>query len=593
MNSPLVFVGISSGTPVAQSNGGKFTCSTPAAVVFSLQSVAGVSRWELDIYSDSQSLNGQTRIWRQGTIPQQDNAISFNIPEGASGLSYLSKTFDVFGSMSHVSGSIVGIFGSIVGSVRVGTTTTVYEDATDWVAVPAGSTVDVYDLPDGPISMNEIVSLAAYIPLQSFDDPTKFGHFERRITVSNVAGQVQTPAGGTSDDDVTVPSSPANMSSALTGALAAIVIASGTLSVSVTAPPGINIRAAVNASIARRTTSNANPVPIPTLTGVTSTQLGIWEGGDTRTGTGTNLMGASFTVGGVPATGIVIGGGGTTWSLVTPASGGAISGGWAIVVATVSGVSATLTETSGLFYLPSGTVAIFDAARGTTPPTPSNGIAMTAWADVSGVGGWSTSQGTPANDPVFVSSSAANGQPAIRTTNTGGAGSVSQNWGSGTIPSPSAITAWTHILVAVNGSADLSANTLIEFWQASGNAFTNGELVFDALSASSGPWSVIAGNNPSSEVSTPIPIGSACCISSRSDGAHNIVRMNGADGTSFASTASFTFTHFCIGGSGVSVLPIPIQLDTCLFIASSRAWGSADFTAFSTYTNFKFGVAAA
>ena len=331
----------------------------------------------------------------------------------------------------------------------------------------------------------------------------------------------------------------------------------------------------------------------PTIAFPSLAVYGKYEGGDILTGTGTNLTGCAFTANGITCTGVVIGGGGTTFSFVLPASTGSIEGGYVTIVAINAAqfALAILSGVNGLFYLATGTDTLFDPTRSTTPSAPSNGANVSAWADVSGVGNYSTSQGTTNNQPVFVSASACNNQPAIRTTKAGGPGAVAQVWpiANGVIPTPVAQTQWTMVLV---GSLGLESNTdasLLEFRPAGGGeprTFLQDGQAFGGPTVAS----VINGTaNASIKIGFPMTLNAPHVVSLRHDATTAIVRIDGVDGNAFADTTSLTFGQFSIGG-GAST---DGQWDSCLFLKSSRVWTSATFSAFSVFTNHVFGAAAA
>jgi hypothetical protein len=323
-------------------------------------------------------------------------------------------------------------------------------------------------------------------------------------------------------------------------------------------------------------------------------RIGKYEGGDTIVGPGTNLTGCTATVGGVAVTGLVIGGGGTTYSFTLPASAGSVNGGFADVVFTNATqlTCAKQTGTSGLGYLFSGAFLIFEPTQGTTPSAPTDGADVSAFASVDGVGNWSTSQSTANNQPVYKASTVCNGMPAIRTSKAGGPGGVPQYFplASGVVPSPSAMTQWGFIIIGALGSEGNNAGGFLLLRPAAGGApavelfdgyVFGGPTVSSVINTTSGA-STLAG--------APMTLATPHVVSIRHDGTTAKVRLDGVDGTAFSDTTSFTFGEFSIGCADSTA---PGQWDNCLTLGFNRCPTTADFTAFSAITNAIWGAASA
>lgn len=178
----------------------------------------------------------------------------------------------------------------LLGSSRVGTSpTTVADDATDWIACAASSTTTLYTLPSPVIAAGEVVSMTASIEIDG-TSVVGSGHFERRFSVKNIGGTIKTPAGATTDEDVTVPAPPNNLSASLTGVTAGISIVGGTMVVTVSTPLGITVNASASVSW-DRAPGNAT-VPSITITSV------FPSGGTTAGGTVIDIRGTSLPLSG-------------------------------------------------------------------------------------------------------------------------------------------------------------------------------------------------------------------------------------------------------------------------------------------------------
>src|ERR1019366_5275181 len=259
------------------------------------------------------------------------------------------------------------------------------------------------------------------------------------------------------------------------------------------------------------------------------------------------------------------------------------------LTATNAALRTTVTMVNGLYYLPSGITEIFDAARGTTPSSPTDGQNLSAWAGVGGVatgsgGGWSTSQGTTANQPVYVASSACGGKPAVKTTLAGGPGAVPQVWplANGVIPTPQAQTQFTYLMIGTEQIASNNGGYYFSMRPAGGgdpsfvayDGFTfGGGKLSSRVNATSGATSTVAAAG-AMQPNTPE------VISIRHDATTAKVRLNGLDGvTPFADTTTYTFTNFQIACGA----PTIGEFHTCLVLAWNRALVTADFTSLSTF----------
>jgi hypothetical protein len=321
--------------------------------------------------------------------------------------------------------------------------------------------------------------------------------------------------------------------------------------------------------------------PTPTLATV-SPDIGVWEGGSTITGTGTNLQAATFTLGGVACTSVVIGGGGTTYSCVTPASGGATTGGYATLTATTLGGTASLTSTNSFFYLPSGTVAVFIPTVGTTPSAPTDGQQLSAYASQTTAVN-NQVQAATAHQPTYVAASSVNGQPAVRRTAAGGAGGV-PTYFVGTFASAVTGTTFTHLLVGVRAGVD--NKWLMSAYGSGTITSTNSPLLLDNAIFQLGFCNGSLSTAPYATTAVPF------VVSSRYDGVHQTTRTNGTDSPSpIAFTGSFNLTNFTFGGDSAGAQN-PTTVDCCLEVIASRAWGTADHASLSVYTTHKYGVAA-
>lgn len=172
----------------------------------------------------------------------------------------------------------------IVGTAKIGVNSALIEDGKDFVLVPAGTTATLYTMPSPNIAVKELVTLGAHFEVTN----TTGGHVgvsDRVIRVVNVGGVVQTPAGGTSDSDVT-PDPTLAMDSALAGLVCKIVISGATLLCQATAP-GIDVYAKVSVSGSRGLLPGTGPLPVVTSTSVSS--------GTGAGGTVTVLHGSNFT----------------------------------------------------------------------------------------------------------------------------------------------------------------------------------------------------------------------------------------------------------------------------------------------------------
>jgi hypothetical protein len=188
--------------------------------------------------------------------------------------------------------------GAVLGVAQVGTNTSVREDARDWVAIAANTTVTIYTLPAPAISLLETVSLSAYISITN-QSGGHIGRFTRMIEVVNNGGTITTPNGGTSDSDIT-PDVGNNLDPILSGATAQIAISGSTLIVRVTAPTSQAIFARLTVSIDRGFLPGTGPTPIVTARSVSS---GPGAGGTTTVLTGTGFLGVTaVTLDGAAAT---------------------------------------------------------------------------------------------------------------------------------------------------------------------------------------------------------------------------------------------------------------------------------------------------
>lgn len=172
---------------------------------------------------------------------------------------YFDTTLNKFlVSENGVNFTSIGPLGTaIVGSTTIG------EDATDWVFCDGYATTTIYTLPSPTIAVGEIVSMAALIEIDGYSS-IGFAHFERRISVKYLSGlTIQTTTGGSADTDVTIPSIPNNISATLSGTSAAIVIDGYALKIKVTMPLGITANAKANVSWTRAPGNATPPIILP------------------------------------------------------------------------------------------------------------------------------------------------------------------------------------------------------------------------------------------------------------------------------------------------------------------------------------------
>jgi len=174
--------------------------------------------------------------------------------------------------------------------------------------------------------------------------PADFGHFKREIVVRNVGGNLVVNAQGTtSDTDLTIPASPSNEGSSLSGTLCQIVVSGTTLAVQITAPAATPVSAAVVGTWVRRPIANGGA--LPSITSASQTHGPATGGTEATPVTGTiTLTGANFTgafactFGGVSASFVVNSPGQIT---VTPPNSHFVDGAVPIVVVTPAGSSNT------------------------------------------------------------------------------------------------------------------------------------------------------------------------------------------------------------------------------------------------------------
>lgn len=201
-------------------------------------------------------------------------------------------------------------------------------------AANGGWTITVVDATH--VSLNGSAGNGAYTS-GGLMSPSDFGHVKREICVRNIGGNLLVNAQGTTTDtDLTVPVSPGNMGPTLAGTSVTISMAGFTLSVVVTAPSGVPIRARLLVSWDRSPIPGAGPPPTIISSDVAH---GPAAGGATVHLTGTSFAGAFLvTCNGIAASFIVVGP--TQITLVTAPSVGT-GGTGPIVVTTPNGSSNT------------------------------------------------------------------------------------------------------------------------------------------------------------------------------------------------------------------------------------------------------------
>lgn len=325
----------------------------------------------------------------------------------------------------------------------------------------------------------------------------------------------------------------------------------------------------------------------PNLT-ATVIDVGQYEGGSTASGTGTGLTGSSITFDGVAGTNVVIGGAGTTWRCTVPAMTGthaSVNGGYVSVQASNgAGPGNTLSGVNGFYYLPSQTFLFHNPRFGTTPAAPSDGTAISVWLDGTGTT-TSQTQTTPANEPTYVAAGIGlNGQPAIRTSPAGGIGGVTQFFSG--VPA-AAFGALTMTWLWVGSKHTTPSSTLFE---ADENTSPTSAGAMELLS-STNQTLFTSGSGTASQTATVMTADTAYCVSARYDGTHATIRVNGADGPQ--GNYSTPFTGLVRYGFGNPLQASNAQIDNAFELISLKSWATADFTSFSTYTNHKFGIAAA
>lgn len=319
--------------------------------------------------------------------------------------------------------------------------------------------------------------------------------------------------------------------------------------------------------------------------------IGQYEGGSIASGTGTGLLGlTSMVFDGVACdpTTIVIGGSGTTWQCKVPAMTGShasVNGGYVSVQATnAAGTSNALSGTNGFYYLPSQTTFFFNPRFGTTPAAPVDSTKLTTWLDGTGSAAQQV-QATAANDPQYVASSVgSNGQPAVRTSQSGGVGAVPQSF-AGTFATP--FTATTLTMLWVGSKATTATTDMFEF--DTGGAPTSA----GAMLVTSGTFlgCFVNGSSVASGNAVTMAANTVYVNSVRFDGVHCTLRTSGQDGGPAASAPTFTAaTRFAFGNP--QALGV-VQADNLFELLSTKAWLAADFASFSAYTNHKWGVASA
>jgi hypothetical protein len=133
-----------------------------------------------------------------------------------------------------------GAPGSPLGTATVGNTTTI-ENVVDWVTIAQGVTATLWTLPLPLVLTGESVELWCHVKIQS-QSSTDTAQWTRSISVTNTTALgITTDLGTAIDTDLTAPVPPNNYGASLATATAQIVVASGTLSLKVTAPAGTAI----------------------------------------------------------------------------------------------------------------------------------------------------------------------------------------------------------------------------------------------------------------------------------------------------------------------------------------------------------------
>lgn len=218
--------------------------------------------------------------------------------------------------------------------------------------------------------------------------PLDFGHFERRVTFRECRGRTINAQGGTTDTDLTTPTEPGNAMPSLATATAALGIVSGTVTLSVTAPANVPVKAAVSISYVRRPAAGVGPAPTISSASVGSGPIG---GGTQTVLTGLNFTGASSVILDGVAASFVVNNDSTITATSASTSGFGSTGD--IAVSTSNGTG-TLpngwTYTADSLVIFGANAHVYKAAN-----VVHSGSSVTIWPDQNATPANATTSGTP------------------------------------------------------------------------------------------------------------------------------------------------------------------------------------------------------
>jgi hypothetical protein len=211
---------------------------------------------------------------------------------------------------------------------------------------------------------------------------------------------------------------------------------------------------------------------------------------------------------------------------------------------------------------------------------------VSLWPDKTGNGN-SMVQATAAKQPLFVASSALNGQPAVRMTSSG------TKYVLGTMASR--YTGSTITVIMIGSPTYASGGRIISCYTIGvSDDFTNTTSFMAFCGAATVQAADRNGGSIGSQTIPTMASGLPGVFSARMDGAHCTLRLSGTDASAVATSGALGIDHFSfgVGWQSSAIADFCAQLDLCEWLIYDHALSSSEWTAVSAYTTPRFGVAA-